>query len=440
MRSQRDAVVWQSVRRVVAFSCVSIGSMGAGACGIGTEPVGGAPFDAMEIHAILDPSRTTQEVLVERPRPIDPGHGASVSPSFDPSDPIASQGGLPVTNAQVILVGGGDSIVLEQKRRPDGGLTGVYVARNVNGVSGQAAGGPPLRLVPGQRYTLRVRVESGNAKTSVEGHTQVPGSAKSALVRADTETFNVAGPSEAFRWSRVQGAQAYLLTVTHPTGVFTAILSDTTASIDGALHDPGHGLAPVFVPGFEQSISVIAIDSAYYDWVRVERINAAEIKTHLSGGLGVFGSALPLIAHSISTITSDTSRPNGRWIATDSALAVRGGLPVHFDIYRGEAHAGVVHVSGQYLGPAGPTPVHGLLGELRGDSIQLALLREWSAADTAMSAAGIIDASQSNITLSAGRGGVEYTRLGSTASGRTARGARLDVKASGPPDRLTPGP
>jgi hypothetical protein len=420
MRSQRDKVVWRSVGRAIAFTCASIGSMGVAACGIGTEPVGGAPFDAVEIHAILDPSRATQEILVERPRPIDPGHGASVSSSFDPSDPIASQGGLPVTNAQVIIIGGGDSVLLEQKRRPDGMLTGVYVARNVNGVSGQAAGGPPLRLVAGQRYTLKVRVDGSNATTSVEGHTQVPGSANSKLIRADTVTFNVAGPSEAFRWARVQGAQAYLLTVTHPTGVFTAILSDTVASIDGALHDPGHGLAPVFVPGFEQSISVIAIDSAYYDWVRVERINAAEIKTHLTGGLGVFGSALPLIAHSISTTTSDTAPPNGRWIATDSAVAVRGGLPLHFDIYRGEAHAGVVRLSGQYVGPAGSGSAHGLLGEIRGDSIQLALLREWSAVDTVTSAAGAINTSQSHIILSDARGAAEYTRVGATASGRTA--------------------
>jgi hypothetical protein len=419
---------------------MNIGAMGASACGIGTEPVGGTPSDALEVHAILDPSRTTQEILIERPRPIDPSHEAIVSSSFDPADPIASQGGLPVTNAQVVLVGGGDSVVLEQKRRPDGKLTGVYVARNVNGVNGQTAGGPPIRVVPGQHYTLEVRLDSGGAKTSIEGHTQVPGSANSALIGADTETFNVAGPSEAFRWARVQGAQAYLLTVTHPTGVFTAILSDTAASIDGSLHDPGHSLAPVFMPGFKQSISVIAIDSAYYDWVRVERINAAEIKTHLTGGLGVFGSALPLISHSISTITSDSSRPNGRWIATDSALAARGGLPFHFDIYRGEAHAGVVRLSGQYLGPAGPTLAHGLFGEVRGDSIRLALLRDWSAADTVTTAAGTIDAPQSHITLSGARGAAEYTRHAVTVSGRTASGARLDVKAVRAPRKLTAWP
>lgn len=389
------------ITRAMVGALAFAGAAASASCRIGTDAVPDPPLDAIEVHAILDPARITQEVLVERVQPV-----ASGSPSvlFDPADPLGNHGGIPITDARVLLVDGVDSIALTQTRRADGTPTGVYVAQNPAGVNGPGGNGPSISILPGRRYALAVETPSG----IVSGATQIPGTPSAGLVRVDTETLDVARAPVVFHWRSIPGARGYVLTVTHSAGVFVAVLPDTTAALDGTLRDPAHGLAPVLAPGFQQSVSVVAVDSAYYNWVRIDRINSAELKTNLAGGFGVFGSAIAVVARSIATTTSDTTPPNGRWTATDSASAAGSGLPVSFDTYRSDEHAGLLRLTGRYVGPS--TTPQGLLGTISGDSVRIALLRNWSGADTATAVGGMIDASRGRIDFSTTRGHVGYTR------------------------------
>jgi hypothetical protein len=325
-------------------------------------------INSVQVSAVLNPSLAEQTVVVEA---IHSGSAAVDTVTYDPTNPVATGYGLPISNASVFV----DSAQATETS------PGVY----------QLA----LSVVPGRRYTLRV--SSGDSV--VTGSTTVPLATPVPLGPMPADTFDVAASRLVLSWNTVG---RYLLDVQSPLAEYNALLTDTTVTLTGALLDPRNHLSLVFVPGFTQSVTVSAIDTNYFDWIRPSVSSDANQRTHLQGGYGFFGSLVVLTARTVQTVGPLAGAPTGAWTATTAAA----GMPASLTVYISAMHRADTAVSGNYR-LEGDTAVHGLLGRLSNDSLHLDLLPAWSALDTLARLDGTV--SGSTLTLHAGNRSAVYT-------------------------------
>ncbi|HEU4787798.1 MAG TPA: hypothetical protein VFS57_10325, partial [Gemmatimonadaceae bacterium] len=123
-----------------------------GACETPGEPIPPGT-ESVQVSAILNPALADQVVLVER---VHVGR-ASVDTlsSFDPTEPIATGLGLPISGARVVIARPGrDSVVLVEDVAARGFGAGVYRFSNPLVAGGTSTA--TLEVRPGEHYTLRV--------------------------------------------------------------------------------------------------------------------------------------------------------------------------------------------------------------------------------------------------------------------------------------------
>ena len=340
--------------------------------------------EGIAVHGVLDPGLLNQEILVERL--LTGREEVQANTLYDPLDPVVTGGGAPLTGARVVVYrdGSGDSAVaLEQvKARTDGRGAGVYRVRNRVLAGGSGEEDPSaIPIVSGATYRLLVRAADGRVVT---GRTTIPASSGEPRFPRN-QPFNRDRDSLFIFWQPVAGAARYTVRVESPRGPVLQFVDSLEYLISGSLRDASESPFPrVFLPGFTQYVSVSAVDANYYDYYRSrnDRYSGRGLVNRLEGGVGVFGSTALLQEHILGIEADSSAQIEGLY------LAVRGGGPNAIRIYLDEELApNRLRLSGFHFGGTG-SAAPGLLAELVGRSMSIALLRAQSAADTLMAIDG----------------------------------------------------
>jgi hypothetical protein len=148
----------------------------------------------------------------------------------------------------------------------------------------------------------------------------------------------------------------------------------------------------VLFPGFLQPVTVSAVDSNYYDWFRSQNgaLTAQGLISRVDGGLGVFGSLVRVHFEAFRVVAPQPEQAAGRFVFSGSQFdqSLTPNLELELYVESGAGRAGEADaISGRYvrrpfLGITGCL-VCGILGTSRDGQVELALLRDWFASDTA---------------------------------------------------------
>jgi len=317
------------------------------------------------VHAVLYGGATDQVVLVERT--LTGAVNIPDSQQFNPDDPILSDRGVPILNAVVEIAAPAGQVY-----RAVAGGPGVYRVP-LTGAS----------LQPGGIYTLRIHTPDGDdvsATTTVPGGRPSTGESEISFNR-DRDTLDI-------RWKAVPQTRSYALRIEGPFGPFFLFNDSLHFRFNGELRNLfTEGLPRVFIPGFRQQLLVAAIDSNFYDYYRTQNdpFTGSGIISRVKGGIGFFGSLMPVIEHAVNVTADVADSVEGRFVyralpgqtgvvpATDLSIYVESK-----SIRSGAPNA----LSGNYTS-GGSRQTRGLLGKQLGKSVTLALLLGQADTDTA---------------------------------------------------------
>lgn len=316
------------------------------------------------VHAVLDPNASIQEVLLE----LTLTGTVSVPDNvrYDPLDPINSGGGIPVTGASVRIQGPDGTFVGLERRYP--GRAASYGTGRYEVVAG--VGSTPIR--PGGRYTLTVRATNG---TVVTGSTIVPASPVYAAPQTIT-SFDRDRDTVKLNWTPVKGARTYGLRVESPFGAFQLFSDTTKISLPGSLRNFfAADLQRVFIPGFQQMVTLYAVDTNYFDYYRSRNdpFTGSGIINRLDGGIGLFGSAVTIDMRALDV----TQQPREPALEGDYELIQAPSTPQRVvDIFRlyVETAGPPTSLSGWYSRDRTRTPRDGIAGARDGTRIELQFL------------------------------------------------------------------
>jgi len=329
----------------------------------------------LALHAVLSATATTQVVLLERTRS---GRVQLVAPPFDLEDPIGSDEGIAESGALITLImPNGSTIVATEDAAVNAGKgKGVYRFAL-----------PGSSLQRNVTYHLTVITTAGEV---LSAETSVPGGV--AATTAAFDAMNRARDTLSLGWAAAPGARGYFVRIETPYGPREFFTESTNVRLPGLLRNVDlQELPHVFFPGFMQAVTVSAVDSNFYDWYRTHNdvLSGEGLLNRVTGGLGVFGALVRLRFDSIQ-VTAPQMRPfEGHFQFVGTPAEALGTRYLSFDIFlespaarSGQSDA----VSGRYLprprfGYTG-CPICGLLGAARDGRVELALLKDWSGADT----------------------------------------------------------
>jgi hypothetical protein len=330
----------------------------------------------LAVHGVLSVTATSQVVLLERTRS---GRVSLVAPPFDLGDPVVSDEGIAESGAQMTLVwpDGTTSLAREDNTtRDDGKGQGIYRFAI-----------PGDQLQRNASYHLTVRTTKGEVLTA---ETSVPGGTPATA--ASSGTMDRSRDTLVLTWPAVPGARSYFVRVETPLGPRSFFTESTLVRLPGLLRNTQRDELPhVFFPGFDQAVTVSAVDSNFYDWYRThnDELSGEGLINRVNGGLGVFGSLVRLRFDSL-TIAAPQDRPvEGHWQFYGTQVEALGTRYLSFDIFvespaarDGQSDA----LSGRYqprprLDYSG-CPICGFFGTARDGRVELALLKDWSGADT----------------------------------------------------------
>jgi hypothetical protein len=377
-------------RRVVLALALGTAAAAA-ACDLGTITV---PKTAPRIvvHAVLNTSAPTQVVLVERTLT---GTITVPDTTFNPNDPIASAGGIPVTGATVDITDSAGTVftaVEDKVLLANGQGAGVYRVS----LSGAV-------IQRGQRYRLRIRTAEGDDVTAVTRVPRPEVTSSGGLTR----TFNRDHDTVLVKWNAAGATRAYALRVESPFGPFFLFTDSLHFRLTGDVRNLFAGdLRRVFIPGFRQDILVAAVDSNFFDYYRTtnDPFTGTGIISRVNGGLGLFGSIVALTSGTL-TVTADQTEPiEGRYRVTSPVTDPTTPVSITLYVESPAAKNGVpAALSGRYV-TGGPTGrADGVLGKLNGTSVSFALLANQLEGDTVDVFTGVFDGA--TITGTYGRRG-----------------------------------
>ena len=335
-----------------------------GACEIGTVDIP-KTTPTVVVHAVLNPIAANQVVLLERTLT---GRVTIPDTTFNAADPIVSAGGIAISNATVEIIDSTGRVTrgVEDKSLPanNGKGSGVYRVP-ITGTS----------LLLGGRYQLHIHTAEGE---DVTAWTRVPNPSSRFPSTNLTRVFNRDHDVLATRWSAAPLTRAYAVRIESPFGPFFLFTDSLSFQTNGQLRNLFAGdLQHVFIPGFQQGIIIAAVDSNFYDYYRTNNdpFTGSGIISRVNGGLGMFG-ALVIITSGTITVTADQSQPiEGRFrLAPASADPSR---PTQFTLYIESPAAradGPAALTGRYVLGSSTTRGAGIIGQLRGPDVSLALL------------------------------------------------------------------
>ena len=330
-----------------------------------------SPTPRIVVHAVLNPSAPEQVVYLERTLNGTAQVGKGV---FNPKDPVASAGGVPIDGATVEIIDSAGTTVtgLEDVAAQTGGGTGVYRVPIL---------GPTLTL--GARYKLHVHTQQGEDLTA---YTRIPlpeVTSTGGLTRTmnrDHDTVNVS-------WDASLKARTYAMRVESPFGPFFLFTDSLHVRLTGELRNLfADNLQRVLVPGFHQDILIAAVDSNFFDYYRTNNdpFTGTGIISRINGGLGLFGSLVTLTNGTLTVVADQTQPIEGRFRVTTNGAnkspAASLNLYVESPAVRSDAPAAL---SGRWITQSITNPHgEGLIGTMRGSAVTLALLLNQAATDT----------------------------------------------------------
>ncbi len=201
------------------------------------------------VHGVLNPVALSQVILLERTLT---GAVQVTDSLFDPNNPIASAGGVPINGATVEIVDSTGRVLRGTEDKTAGGsATGVYRIPTTI----------PLRL--GARYQLHVHTLDGEDVTAATRIPRPDATSAGALTR----TFNRDHDTLFLAWNRATSARAYAIRVESPFGPFFMFTDSTGLRLPGNARNLfANNLERLFIPGFRQDALVAAVDSNFYDY------------------------------------------------------------------------------------------------------------------------------------------------------------------------------
>jgi hypothetical protein len=329
----------------------------------------------LAMHGVLSASAATQVVLLER---TNSGRVQLDFTAFDLEDPMGSDAGIAESGALMTLT------------LPDGGT--IVAQEDNNGQPGQGEGVyrfalPGSSLERNATYRLTVLTLKGEQLTA---ETSVPDG--TAALTPALGTLNRAVEGLTLDWPPSPTARSYFVRVETPYGPMSFFTESTHVQLPALLRNTlPNDLPHVFFPGFTQAVTVSAVDSNFYDWFRTfnNLLTGEGLINRVTGGLGVFGSLVRLRFDSLQVTAPQTQAVEGHFALDQSTIPSLASRYLSFDLYiespaarSGQSDA----LSGRYrprprLDYHG-CPVCGLLGTARNGTIELALLDNWSGADT----------------------------------------------------------
>ncbi len=329
------------------------------------------------LHAVLSASAPSQVVLLERTRN---GTLSITAPSFEVPDPILSDEGIAESSALVTMTTPSGRTLLAREDaavRSDGKGRGVYRFAL-----------PGDSLERGGTYTLTVRTTKNEVLTA---QTSVPAGA--AVLEPLQATFDRVLDTLALQWPAAPGARTYFVRVETPFGPRSFFTESTRVRLTGELRNIDVDVLPrVFIPGFPQALTISAVDSNYYDWFRTHSntISGTGLINRVAGGVGVFGSLVRLRFDEYHVVAPQTEPEAGmfQFVGTPEQQISTPVLGLELYVESRAARADQAHaLSGRYhkrpaMGQVGCLTC-GLLGTARDGRVELALLADWYARDTA---------------------------------------------------------
>jgi len=357
------------------------GAIALASCELGTITVP-KTTPSIVVHAVLNANATSQVILVERTLTgAIPVHDTS----FNAADPIVSDGGIPVTGAQVEIIdsaGTARPAVEDLSVSTNGTGAGVYRVVLPGG----------LRL--GARYQLHIVTPQGEQVTAF---TRVP-FPEFASTGALSRTFNRDHDSLVVQWKRAAAARAYALRIESPFGPFFLFTDSLSFHMNGDLRNLfASDLPRVFVPGFRQDVLIAAVDSNFFDYYRTNNdpFTGSGIISRLNGALGMFGSMVTLNSGTLSVVADQTEPIEGRYrvtSATGDATSFVSTITLYVESppAKGATDA-TTALSGRYTS-VGPNPrTDGIIGRMKGNTVSFALLANQLAGDTVDVFTGTLD-------------------------------------------------
>ena len=333
------------------------------------------PPAQLSIHAVLSATAATQVVLLERTRN---GSVFQIAPGFDLEDPVLSDEGIaePGATATMVTPSGRTLIAVEDRVVRQGKGKGIYRFA----LSGDS-------LERGGVYRLTVASTQGEVLTA---ETSVPQG--SAIAVAEQRVFDRSSDSIVLQWPATAGARSYLVRVETPFGPRSFFTDSTRVRLDGELRNVEvEGLPRVFLPGFQQAITVSAVDSNYFDWYRTHNdpVSGSGLLNRVRGGVGVFGSLVRLRFQDVHVVAPQNDPESGLWVfeGTNFERSITPYLSLTLYVEsRSRRSDQADALSGRYQArPRFGDPclsVNGVLGSAKGGKIDVAFLCSWFARDT----------------------------------------------------------
>jgi hypothetical protein len=250
-------------RRAAGLASMVAMGLAMGACTFPEVPIDPGP-PQMVVHAVLDPSHYGQVIQV----------------GF--TDGSYQNGVFPAITATVTT--------------PDGV---VMTADNTGRFEPNAYG---VTLTPGATYTLRVTSSAGHVVT---GTTTIP-NAEAVSLTPPFEPFIRSTDTLRMSASAVEGAASFELNVntrfssqsSYSNAVYHAF-SNGTVTLAGTARSPLED-ERLFLVGGWTVVVLCAVDVNYYEYYRVlSDPFAGAAPSRLAGGLGVFGSVVPVIVRRV---------------------------------------------------------------------------------------------------------------------------------------------
>jgi hypothetical protein len=345
------------------------GAMALASCELGTITVAKTQ-PSIVVHAVLNPSVSTQVILVERTLTgAIPVHDTT----FNPNDPIVSDGGIPVSGARVEIIDSAGSVqsgVEDLKTLNNGQGAGVYRVPFPNS----------LRL--GMRYQLHIVTPQGEEVTAF---TRVP-FPEFASTGALTRTFNRDRDSIVVAWKRVPAARAYALRVESPFGPFFLFTDSLRFRLMGDLRNLfASDLQRVFIPGFRQDVLIAAVDSNFFDYYRTNNdpFTGSGIISRLNGALGMFGSMVTLNSGTVTVVADQTEPIEGRFRVTSATGDAASFIStVNLYVESPPAKGQEAALSGRYTLGGPNARSDGIIGRMNGTDVSFAVLANQLAGDT----------------------------------------------------------
>ena len=351
----------------------------AGACEIGNVVVP-ETTPQIVVHSVLNTTAANQIVFVERTL-----SGAATLPDqpFNPSDPIASSGGIPLSHATVEII------------HPDGRVSvGVeYLSGTQFGDAGIGVYGVPIsgqELLVGERYQLRVRAPSGE---EVTGFVRIPQVDARSLIDL-SRTFNRDHDTLKIDWPAAAWARKYAVRVESPFGPYSLFTDSTRVRMSGDLRNLfGGALQKLFVPGFQQDIFISAVDSNFYDYYRTNNdpFTGTGIINRLTGGVGLFGAVVPMAAGTIDVVADRKEPVEGNYRFLPFSSTGFAPITANITIYveSKPARPGLAAaLSGRYVTPDGHRD--GILGVKQDSVVTFSLLSNQLAGSKLDTFAGVL--------------------------------------------------